>query len=67
MAAEFIWELQGVHVVEHLDPLFLLGTDVMRSGRMTGWKFAGIRAVTERPGKVSSTMEFEKGEEHCSA
>ena len=48
-------------MVEHSDPLFLLGADVMHGGTVMGWNFAGIRMVVEGPGKVSGTMEFERG------
>ena len=61
------WELQGVRLVEHSDPIFLFVADAMHGRRAMGWNLTGIRTVMEVPGKVSGTMNFEKGEEHCSA
>ena len=53
-------ELKGIRVVEHQAPLLLLGADVMRGGRISGWNFAGIRTVTTAPGEVKGTLEFAK-------
>ena len=36
LAAGVSWELSGIRVVEHGCPLFLLGADVMRGGRVPG-------------------------------
>ena len=56
-------ELKGIRVVEHSAPLLLLGADVIRGGRASGWNFAGIRTVTTAPGEVKGTLEFSKASE----
>ena len=53
-------ELKGIRVVEHQAPLLLLGADVMRGGRISGWNLAGIWTVTTAPSEVKGTLEFAK-------
>ena len=67
LAAGVSWDLQGIRVVEHGCPLFLLGADVMRGGRVTGWNFSGIRTHTPGPGVVTGFLEFEQGDKRASA
>ena len=59
--------LTGVRVVDHGAPLFLLGADVLRAGRVGGWSLAGLRFHTTGEGEVAGSLEFEWGGRTSSA
>ena len=67
LATGVSWELQGIWVVERECPLFLLGADVMRWGRVSGRNFSGICTHTTGPGVVNGFLEFKQGQKCASA
>ena len=51
-------------MVEHGEPLLLIGADLLRGGRLLhSWNWQSIGACTEDVGKVQGFMTFMKGRE----
>ena len=57
LAQGVVAQLRGVRVVQHMAPLLLIGCDVLRGGRATGWNYAGTVCPVVQ-GKVEARISF---------
>lgn len=61
MGKDVTFSLKNVRVLEHPQPLFLLGADILRGGRMhPEWNFSGLTQKTVAGGNVEGELRFER-------
>ena len=58
---DVVLTLRFIKVIEHGEPVLILGSDILRGGRpLAAWNFSGFRVLTKEVGKVEGTICFSK-------
>ena len=58
---DVVLTLSFIKVVEHGEPVLILGSDILRGGRpLAAWNFSGFRVLAKEVGKVEGSIYFTK-------
>ena len=59
--SDMVLTLRFIKVVEHGEPVLILGSDILRGGRpLAAWNFSGFKVLTKEVGKVEGSICFTK-------
>lgn len=67
LAPGVVYGIQGLKLLRHPTPMFLVGSDILSGGRTQDqWNYAGVTLRTDAVGTVRGRINFHRGEEDAS-